>query len=111
MPNPNQIQQGDVTLERIEKLPEGFKPVKSKGPHLILREGSQSGNRHYIADKNVVLQVHADGSQCLVNKSKKAVRLKHTADHEDLIVSPGVHRVGDINEMDHIAQMQRKVVD
>ena len=55
--------------------------------------------------------MHADGSQCLVNKSKKAVRLKHTADHEDLIVSPGVHRVGDINEMDHIAQMQRKVVD
>lgn len=109
--NPDQIQQGDVTLERVDKLPEGSKALKRMGGRVILAEGSQSGNSHYLDAKDVTLHEMPCGTRYLVNEGKQPVELKHTRDHDPVLVAPGVFIVGGINEVDHVAGMERKVVD
>lgn len=110
MPNPNQIQQGDVTLERIDQLPDGFVPVDIDGD-IVLAEGSRSGNRHYFAAPDVTLFQHADGRRAIRNANSAAIRLKHTKDHDDLVVDPGFYLVGNIREIDHLTGLVDKVVD
>ncbi len=110
-PNPDQIQQGDVTLERVASLPEGCKPLPRSAGRVVLAEGSQSGNSHYLDAAGVTHHEAPDGKRYLVNEGAEAVELKHTRDHDPILVAPGVHLVGDLNEADHVAGMVRKVVD
>lgn len=111
-PNPDQIQQGDVTLELIDKLPEGVKvrPRSADGT-VNLSMGSRGGHRHYFDSPDITVFDGEDGQVFAQNLSPETIELKHTATHKPLYVKPGVHRVGGLNEMDHVAKMKRQVVD
>lgn len=111
--NPDQIQQGDVTLEFIgHTLPEGLKPRPREGNGTVtLSMGSSGGHRHFFDSPDVTVHEGPGDSLYAHNVGKEDVQLKHTATHNPLMVKPGVHRVGGLNEMDHVAKRQRKVID
>lgn len=109
--NPNQIQQGDVTLERIDKLPDGCKARKRAKGRSVLSEGSQSGNSHYFDAQKVTIHDGPDGVAYVTNDNPTPVDLKHTRDHDPVRVANGTWRVGGINELDPLTEMVNKVVD
>jgi hypothetical protein len=107
------IQQGDVALERIAKLPPGLKPVKPDPRGIVLAEGEHTGHHHRIERKFVPLVElleGEDGRRFLVNNSKKAVEVIHE-EHKPITVDPGIYEVGNIHEVDHLAGLERKVID
>lgn len=111
-PNPNQIQQGDVTLELIDKLPEGCKArLPDKEGHVNVSMGSRGGHRHYFKASEAKVYDSPDGKVFVEVPGPDPVEMLHTATHKPLIVKAGVHAVGALNEMDHIAKRQRKVID
>lgn len=112
-PNPDQIQQGDVTLEFItDPLPEGCKPrLPDAQGHVNLSMGSRGGHRHYFRASDAKVYDAPDDSVFAENSGREPVELLHTATHQPLLVKPGLHVVGALNEMDHLAKRQRKVVD
>lgn len=111
-PNPNQIQQGDVTLELVSKLPEGCKlRLPDAEGRVNVSMGSRGGHRHYFHASEAKVYDAPDGNVFVENPGAKPIEMKHTATHEPLIVKPGIHAVGGLNEMDHLAKRQRKVID
>lgn len=112
MSNPNQIQQGDVCLECVDKLPAGCKVRKRVGGRSIVTEGSQSGNSHYFDDKKAVIYDAPDGTAYVCNESGDQMPMKHTRDHNPVMLAPNrTYRIGGLNEMDHLTGMVNKVVD
>lgn len=111
-PNPDQIQQGDVTLEFITSLPEGCK-LRKRDPDgtVNLAMGSRGGHRHFFDSPDIQVYDGPNDTVFVENTGSDIVQLKHTATHKPLLVKPGVHEVGALNEMDHLAKRQRKVVD
>jgi hypothetical protein len=112
--NQNQIQQGDILLEKIDLLPTDAKLVKRTQHGVIIAESRVTNNRHFIPDRGVNLFRRPDGEQFVVNENKADAELKHSASdgaHHSLSVAPGVHRVSVVTEMDHIAQMKHPVED
>ena len=109
--NSNQIQQGDILLEKIDTLPADAKLVKRTQHGLILAESKVTNNRHFIPDRGVNLFRRPDGEQFVVNENETEAELRHSKDHASIRIAPGTHRVSVVNEMDHVAQMKRKVED
>lgn len=110
--NENQIQQGDVTLERIDKLPKDCKPRKRIGGRSVVTEGSQTGNSHYFDHAQVTIHDATDGTAFVTNDAKRRVPMKHTRDHDPVFLAPtSIYRIGGINELDPLSGMERKVVD
>jgi hypothetical protein len=105
------LQQGDVALERIAKLPKNLKPVKADPRGIVLAEGEVTGHHHRIALRPLVeLLEGEEGRRFLVNNSKSAVELLHE-EHNPIVIEPGIYEVGAIHEMDHLAQMEREIGD
>lgn len=107
------LQQGDVALERIAKLPANLKPVKADPRGIVLAEGEHTGHHHRIERKFtplVELLQAEDGRRFLVNKGEKAVELTHE-EHNPITIDPGIYEVGNIHEVDHLAGMVRVVED
>ena len=107
------LQQGDVALERICKLPSNLTPVKADKRGIVLAEGEQTGHHHrieYQFTPLVELLEAKDGTRFLVNKGDKPVSLVHE-EHQPITIEPGIYEVGSIYEVDHLAQMERKVID
>ncbi len=109
--NQNQIQQGDILLEKIDRLPAGMKLVKRSQNGAILAESKTTNNRHYILDRGVSLFRADDGSQCVVNENDSDALLQHSKDHKPLRVAPGVHKVMHVQERDHVAGMTAPALD
>ncbi len=56
----NQAAQGDLLIRRIDKLPDGAKPVKSESGHHIVAH-SETGHNHVITERpNVTLFTTGD---------------------------------------------------
>jgi hypothetical protein len=111
--NPDQIQQGDVTLERIASLPSGVgvKELPRINGRIVLAEGSQSGNSHYVDAPGAKFYEDAHGVRYLFNPTDAPIELKHTREHDPVLVGHGVHQVGHIHEVDHLTGLVSKVVD
>jgi hypothetical protein len=109
--NPNQKQQGDVRLTKINKLPEGVKLMKPDRRGIVVAEGETTGHYHGIKEtKGLKFYKLTDERLFVVNETKKPVLLEHQ-EHHAIEVDPGITEFGPIHEMDHLAQMERKVVD
>ena len=107
------LQQGDVALERIAKLPANLKPVKEDARGIVLAEGEVTGHHHRIDRKFVPLVQlleDKDGKRFLVNSGNKAVELTHE-EHKPIVVDPGIYEVGNIYEVDHLTGMVDKTRD
>lgn len=103
--NQNQIQQGDVTLTKIDHLPENGKTISRK--RCVLAEGEVTGHFHVVEDDEAeLIQM---GEKMLLKLEKQAI-LTHN-EHKPITLDAGIYEVGRINEYDYFSKMVRKVVD
>lgn len=102
-----QLQQGDVLLWKVEKLPEGAAEVKRKNGAVVLAEGEHTGHAHRIMDVDALF-FEKDGKFYL--KNEKPVTLTHE-EHRPFTIDPGIWEVGQVREKDWLSGMVRKVVD
>jgi len=85
-----QIRQGDVFLERIEKLPEGEqKTVGVEGSRLILVRGEATGHHHSVAARNAILMLI--GTEMFLRVIRQT-KLKHQ-EHGPITLPPGDYAV------------------
>jgi hypothetical protein len=106
----NQIQQGDVLLAPITKLPPGCKVAKKDKRGVVLAEGETSGHYHGIEESGVSLMEAPTGERYIVNETDHPVSLTHQ-EHKPITVNPGVFQIGIVREKDWFTEMVRNVVD
>jgi hypothetical protein len=108
--NQKQRQQGDVRLTRLSKLPEGAIEIKPDERGIVVAEGERTGHYHAIKNTKNVRFYKLDELFIVNNENSFPVELEHQQ-HHPTIVAPGITEFGPIHEMDHLAQMERQVVD
>ncbi len=101
----NQLQQGDVWIERTE-LPEGSESKKWDG---ILALGEATGHKHALEDMEGVEMFEAEGGRTFIRlyKSKK---LNHE-EHDTITIPKGTFEWGQVREYDHFLEESRAVMD
>jgi hypothetical protein len=107
MKNKNQQQQGDIILNKIDKLPEGKKEVVSRGNILVMH--GESGHSHTIESDISDAELIRIGERILL-RVNTSVTLKHE-EHRPFVIEPGIWEVGQVVEKDWLADMVRPVVD
>lgn len=100
-----QYQQGDITIEKIDRIPTCAKKQKTK--KIILAEGKATGHMHVVITPGVETYV-ADAVTYI--KSLIPWEIKHNT-HEIIEVPPGEYQVGKILAYDHLARVARVVAD
>jgi hypothetical protein len=100
------LQQGDVLLKKIERMPEGA-PVQKKPRGYVLADGEVTVHAHVIEEE--VDLIEKDGVLYLGVKGD-AVTLKHE-EHGHIQVPRGNYEVGIVKEYDHFAEEARSVAD
>lgn len=103
-----QIQQGDVTIERVNKLPSSAVRLN----HLILAEGETTGHMHKInggsvCEDAVLFEEKGDMYLQVIGNSVTLVHEEHNAQ----IIDKGVYKIGRVNEYDYDTEEARKVQD
>lgn len=101
-----QLQQGDVTFNRVNEVPNGAKKVKRDKCGYIMAEGEQTGHAHII-DAPIGF-FEKDG--VLFVDTKESVEVKHE-EHGAVTLEPGIWQIGQVREWDYLAEMERTVVD
>lgn len=106
--NKDQIQQGDVLLRIVKKLPDGCIRLKTKQ----LAAGEHTGHHHSFCNEgNVVLMEAPDKTVFAVNEGDTPETLTHQ-EHKAVTLQPGeIAEFGQVIEKDWFADMVRKVVD
>lgn len=105
------IQQGDVLINKINKLPVGAMPVKKQKNKLILAEGEATGHAHVIncPPSTEDYQLYQkDGRLYLENK---AIALLTHEEHKPVNIPPGAWEIDRVREYDHFLEESRKVQD
>lgn len=102
-----QIQQGDVILRRVKKIPEDVESIERGKDGFVLAEGEVTGHAHRVRD-DIALFRTKDGTMYL--KAEKPFTLLHE-EHKAITWTPGIFSVGRVREMDHLAEMERPVND
>lgn len=112
------LQQGDVLLKRIDKLPSGLKPLDSK----VIQEGETTGHKHQFSKgSNVRIFIHDDGTvdmaritpaekKYLVVEGDSVALLRHE-EHNPITVEPGVYKIDIVREWDYDKMEAERVVD
>jgi hypothetical protein len=104
--NTNQIQQGDVILSRLTKLPEGEVKLISKR-RCVLAEGEVSGHHHVVQDDEAeLIQI----GETMLLKLGKSAALTHQ-EHKEIQLSAGIWEIGIVREYDYFKHMERRVMD
>lgn len=99
-------QQGDITLTRLDALPEGELQIISEN-YLILAQGSSNGNTHSIKQERAML-VKIENRTFVVLPENGV--LEHQ-EHKPINLLAGNWEIEPVNEFDYFAQMARKVID
>ena len=108
------LQQGDVVLKSIDKLPETAKKVEMKPRGFVLAEGETTGHCHVVLDKTAELY---EVGGVLYLKANNPCALQHTlpnglqADHNPIAVDAGLWEVGIVKEYDPFQEEVRNVRD
>jgi len=103
------LQQGDVLIKSIDKLPENLSKVLPKENKLILAEGEATGHCHAISDiDNVELLQDKNGNLFL--DVKEEIDLTHD-EHNTITINPGQYEIDIVREYDHFEEEARKVED
>ena len=102
------IQQGDVLIESVGKIPSGAKKRKPNGRGHVLAEGEATGHAHCITDvDNANLLVSDEGLYLNVLKD---CNLTHE-EHGTVTIAPGKYTVRRVREYDHFKEEVRRVQD
>lgn len=102
-------QQGDVTIQPVDVIPDGVKTVQPKGGRFILAEGEVTGHAHAIqCDEGVILEEDENGDLFLT--LEKPADVVHE-EHGTVNVEPGKYKVGRVKEYDHFQEEARFVAD
>ena len=105
-----QVQQGDVLLQQIERLPAGAVRQPQHG-RLILARGEKTGHSHSVqSDKATLWSLTRDGVAELYLEVQEPVVVVHD-EHKPLPVPAGIYKVGRVREYDYVAEMERQIVD
>lgn len=115
--NKNQLQQGDVCLEKINCNLENLKGLKKekKTNGYILAYGEATGHMHKIEESEKVelyeyLDDYLEEKCMLLRVLRDKVQLKHE-EHGNLVLEKGDYRVTRVNEFDPFEEEIRKVQD
>ena len=101
--NRNQLQQGDVTIERIDSIPTQAKKL----PHKTLREGEHTGHAHVATAEDARLFLVGEKLYLSAPSGTEIVHEEHHA----FTVPPGDYVVGAVQEYDHFLEESREVMD
>ena len=103
------LQQGDVFICKVEKLPEGLKKSDYIGGRIVLAEGESHGHAHAIADiDSATMFIDGAGNKFL--EISAPVTIRHE-EHSAFTIDTGVYAINIIQEFDHFAQEARNVRD
>jgi len=105
--NKNQIQHGDVLLQRVETLPKGVKIVARRNGIIIVAEGEMTGHHHVIAERGATL-MELQGELYL--EVTEPVTITHE-EHKSLPIPEGIYRIGIVKEYDYLRDMERQIRD
>lgn len=111
---PLHFRQGDVLIERIDKLPETAKRQRVKGP-IILAHGEVTGHAHAIKRGTVTLykdpaQEEKDGVDAVgYLEIAEAMALLEHEEHAPIPLPPGVYRFR--RQREYSPQEIRRVAD
>lgn len=108
-PNPNQRQQGDVLVTKIDALPKGLKPLTAAARGFVIAEGEATGHAHTIAPE-AVEQMLVDDAGVIYAQIARQVDLLHD-EHGPVSLDPGIYRFNGVQEYDHFQEEARQVVD
>lgn len=103
-----QLQQGDVTFERISQLPAGARTVPPTTRGYVLAEGEATGHAHVIDPATVLEMREKDG--VLYARISESTQALHE-EHRPVNLAPGLWRIGRVQEYDHFAEEARNVAD
>lgn len=78
--------------------------------NFLLACANTSGHFHGIKEVKGLEFHKLEDVLYVVNNTKKSVLLEHQ-EHHSIEVEPGITEFGPIHEMDHLARMERKVID
>lgn len=118
MPTGFTARQGDVLIERIDKIPIGLSQApRDHVGRIMLAYGETSGHGHAIRDKNVVaLRMAGSEDVDYIEVGGSGATLRHEyesgqfAEHEPINLAPGTYRV--IRQREYVApQIDRRVID
>lgn len=101
------IQQGDVRLRQVEKLPQGAKLQPRSEKEWILAEGEATGHLHRVEAEDAQLYKYEG---VLYLHAETQVRVTHE-EHRPVTLTPGIWRVGRVREKDMLEGFVRQVLD
>lgn len=100
-------QQGDVLINKIDKLPDNAIKDKIKKGKWIIAEGEATGHCHAIAEKEAIVYLK-EGKKYVI--TKQGFNITHQ-EHKPITVDPGVYEIGIIREYDPFEDLIRRVQD
>ena len=99
----NYLQQGDCLI-KPGKIPTEAVVQKKRN---VLIEGEHTGHAHRIVDGDYEVLVHL---QKIYLRAVTECKLAHE-EHKSFIIPPGEYEIDQVREYDHLADLERKVVD
>lgn len=106
--NHNQLQHGDVTISKVDKLPANLRLVAEN--NVILAEGEATGHYHKATGNcKLMVQERQEGKYFFLIVVDP-VTVTHE-EHKPIELSTGNYSIGRVLEYDHVAEMQRNVID
>ena len=99
----NFVQQGDVTILRVDSKPEG-----KVLDHLVLAEGEVTGHAHRVQGNAKLYEDRVN--DLLLEVFPGGTTVTHE-EHGNIDLSDGTYKIGIIQEYDHFAEEAREVRD
>lgn len=73
--------QGDLSIRRIDTLPEGLKPAKAEGGHFILAH-SETGHHHVVAERSAQLLIDEANAFIAYLSVAEDCEIEHLRNHD-----------------------------
>jgi hypothetical protein len=103
------MQQGDVLIEYVARMPAGGRVVPATARGYVVAEGEAKGHAHVLAATADELEVR-EVNGVLYARIRRPVVLAHE-EHRAMTLPPGVVWFWRVREYDHFAEEARQVVD
>lgn len=108
--------QGEITIRRVDAVPEGCKPMKAEGGKFIV--GHSETGHHHVIDAHgasvTVLERPPEGMRILYAILENPTSLDHLRGHdthESIMLEPGAYEFRIAREFDHYAELARQSAD
>ncbi|GAG45721.1 unnamed protein product [marine sediment metagenome] len=103
-----QLQQGDVLLNQVKRIPGGAEPLDPRARGYVLADGEVTGHAHTIADVEAVELYEVKGTLYL--KVLTPTPLTHE-EHGTVDLPAGAYEIGQVVEVDPFEKAVRPVID